>query len=160
MGRVRAVSSGRTVAFREKLRKSFIRGEVFDMLMSAFRPWRQLPDHSFADVAASPIATCRWGETGAGRARSLADTLRCVVRTAPGLCLRRVWLYANNVLTFSLLRISFRRAAGFAARNFGVTTRTFASLSVPVGLRRSQGGQGGAGGASRLLRSLLETFGV
>ena len=61
------------------------------MLMSAYRPCRQLPDASFADVAASPIATCRWGDIGAACARSLADTLRCVVRTAPGLCFRRAW---------------------------------------------------------------------
>ena len=60
------------------------------MLGKLFRPWRQLPDRSFADVAAS---LTRWfrglGETGAGRARRVHDTLRCVVRTAPGLCFRR-----------------------------------------------------------------------
>jgi len=57
MGRFVALSLGETVAFREKLRKSFIRGEVFGMLGKAFRPWRQLPDNSFADVAAPAIVS-------------------------------------------------------------------------------------------------------
>jgi len=61
------------------------------MLMNAFRPWRQLPDLSFAAVAASLCVSCNLGEIGGVRARSLADTLRCVVRTAPGLCFRRAW---------------------------------------------------------------------
>ena len=59
------------------------------MLMSAFRPPRQCLDVSFADLADSAIATCNWGEVGVGCARSVDDTLRCVVRTAPGLCLHR-----------------------------------------------------------------------
>ena len=61
------------------------------MLGELFRPCRQLPDLSFADAADSASATWRWGEIGVGCARSLADTLRCVVRTAPGLCFRRAW---------------------------------------------------------------------
>ncbi|MBO5218764.1 MAG: hypothetical protein J6C52_04990, partial [Clostridia bacterium] len=61
------------------------------MLGKAFRPWRQLPDLSFADAIVSLIATWNWGEIGGGCARSVHDTLRCVVRTAPGLCFRRAW---------------------------------------------------------------------
>jgi len=61
------------------------------MLMSVFRPWRQLPDLSFADAIVSLIATWNWGEIGDGCARSADDSLRCVVRTAPGLCLLRAW---------------------------------------------------------------------
>ena len=66
------------------------------MLGKAFRPWRQLPDLAFADMADSAIATCNWGEIGVVDARSLADTLRCVVRTAPGLCLRRAGTFCEQ----------------------------------------------------------------
>ena len=54
------------------------------MLMSAFRPWRQLPDLSFADLADSAIATWNWGEIGGGCARSVDDTLlaSCAQRPA------------------------------------------------------------------------------
>ena len=61
------------------------------MLGRFYRPWRHLPDRAFAAVAASLCVSCNLGEIGGVRARSLADTLRCVVRTAPGLCLLRAW---------------------------------------------------------------------
>ena len=59
------------------------------MLMSAFRPCRQLPDRSFAGAIGSAIATWRWGEMGGVSARSVDDTLRCAERTALCLCFRR-----------------------------------------------------------------------
>ena len=84
------------------------------MLMSAFRPWLQLPDLSFADVAVSLTRWFRgWGEIGADFARRVHDTLRCAERTAPGLCFRRAWPNANNVLTFSLRRVAAQWNAGF-----------------------------------------------
>ena len=61
------------------------------MLGKAFRPCRQLPDKTFAALAVHLCATGRWGETGAGCARSVADTLRCAERTALCLCFRRAW---------------------------------------------------------------------
>ena len=75
------------------------------MLGKAFRPWRQLPDQPFAGVAASLCVSCNWGEIGADRARSLDDTLRCVVRTAHALCFRRVWPCANIAVAFFLWRL-------------------------------------------------------
>ena len=73
------------------------------MLMSAFRPCRQLPDASFADVAASAIATCNWGEIGAGRARSLADTLLASCAQRPASAYFALGASANNAVAFSLL---------------------------------------------------------
>ena len=67
------------------------------MLGKLFRPWRQLPDRSFADVAGS---LTRWfrglGETGAACARSVHDTLRCAERTALCLCFRRAWGWCDQ----------------------------------------------------------------
>ena len=45
------------------------------MLGKAFRPWRQLPDLSFAGVTASLCVTCNWGDLGGVFARRVPDTL-------------------------------------------------------------------------------------
>ena len=80
------------------------------MLGELFRPPRQRPDLSFADVAASLIATCNWGEIGVGCARSVPDTLRCAERTALCLCFRRAWRMCDqraHVLSIGAWRVFF-----------------------------------------------------
>ena len=72
------------------------------MLMSAFRPQRQLPDRSFADVAVPAIATCNWGEIGAVPARSLADTLLASCAQRPASAFGALALGANIAVAFSL----------------------------------------------------------
>ena len=74
------------------------------MLMSAFRPWRQLPDRSFADVAASLCATWRWGDLfgGSGVGCPSADLASCAQR--PASAFGALGASAINVLTFSLRR--------------------------------------------------------
>ena len=72
------------------------------MLGKAFRPWRQLPDRSFADVAASLCATWRWGDLfgGSGVGCPSADLASCAQRPASAYI--ALGLGANIMLTFSL----------------------------------------------------------
>ena len=86
------------------------------MLGKLFRPWRQSPDRSFADVAVSLTRWFRgWGEIGAACARSADDTLLASCAQRPASAFGALALGANNALTFSLRRISLE-AAGASPR--------------------------------------------